>query len=153
MTKNVKLSNVIKSVSKNKLSLVLFIQGDNGKILENIKNKDSNNNVILLDCISGKSLIEMLSDILNLHLDKNDSARNNYFIIERFLKESSYHVIVLDKIESFFESVDEDEKMAFLGQLIFLNKRMELSFIFSGNLNKENLEYIEEKMETDLVSI
>lgn len=108
--------------------------------------------VISLVAKLGQSFLNLIAEILKINLLEL-STRDNYYEIERELINKKTKLIIIKDIDNLFCSLDSLDKLAIISQIIFLNKRLKISFVLLGKIDSSLLELIKEEFSIDLQTL
>jgi hypothetical protein len=147
ISRNFRIRTMMNNIISKTLSVVLIANGDNSKVLKNIKQEDIKEELLFVECLNGLSLIQMLSKNLNISLNLEIPIRDNFFIIEQYLKKSKFNIIILDKIEKSLNSLDKINSLALFSQIIYLSKKTNISFVISGSIDNRFLKELRQEID------
>ncbi len=147
ISRNFRIRTMMNNIISKALSVVLIASGDNSKVLKSINQENTKKELLFVECSNGLSLIQMLSKNLNISLNLEIPMRDNFFIVEQYLKNSKINIIVLDKIEKSLNSLDKINSLALFSQIVHLNKKANISFVISGSIDNRFLKELKQEID------
>ena len=147
ISRNFRIRTMMNNIISKALSVVLIASGDNSKVLKSINQENTKKELLFVECSNGLSLIQMLSKNLNISLNLEIPIRDNFFIVEQYLKNSKINIIVLDKIEKSLNSLDKINSLALFSQIVHLNKKANISFVISGSIDNRFLKELKQEID------
>lgn len=147
ISRNFRIRTMMNNIISKALSVVLIASGDNSKVLKSINQENTKKELLFVECSNGLSLIQMLSKNLNISLNLEIPMRDNFFIIEQYLKNSKINIIVLDKIEKSLNSLDKINSLALFSQIVYLSRKANISFVISGSIDNRFLKELKQEID------